>query len=105
MMQVGTELEVPTKVNPGGACNGMNTYRLVIGLLQCLEDVFLGLTCISSSVFISRMNHSYIHSHPVTGAFLFGLDFGFEKSVLILRPFREIGPGLKVVGQSRSDSG
>lgn len=96
-MRVGTELEVPTEVNPGGASNEMNTYRLVIGSLPSLEIIFLGLTCIYSSVFISGMNHSYIHSHPVTGAFLFGFDFGFRKSVLILRPFRVTGPGLKVV--------
>lgn len=39
----------------------MNSYRFVIGLLPCLEDIFLGLTCIHLSCL---GNKSLIHPLP-----------------------------------------
>lgn len=64
----------------------------------------LGMT-LNYPSFSGKANHSYNHSHPVTGAFLFGFDFGFEKPVSILNPFRENGPGLRAGWMSRFDSG
>lgn len=50
-----------TEVNPGSACNCMNSYRFMIGLLPCLENIFLGLTCIHLSCL---GNKSLIHPLP-----------------------------------------
>lgn len=103
MVQLG-ELKVPIEVNPG---NGVGRHEL-ISLRDRLAPMlgrYFSRNDLQSSVSVQGINHSYIHSHPVTGAFLLDFDFGFEKSVFIFRPCRENWPGLKAEWMSRFDGG